>query len=133
MEYLRNYDKNFRHLASIPFIYSVVFPIVILDIILEIYHHVCFSLWEIPLVERDRYIKVDRHKLEYLDILQKANCVYCGYANGFLRYAAAIAARTEKYWCGIKHKEEHGFEIPEHQKEFLDYDDAEAFETKYRQ
>lgn len=132
MEYLKNYDKQFRHLASLPFIYMVIFPIVILDVILEVYHHVCFSLWGIPLIDRNKYIAIDRHKLEYLDVIQKFNCAYCGYANGFLAYALAITARTEKYWCGIKHKEREGFEVPEYQQEFADYDDAEAFEAKYR-
>ncbi|WP_271223801.1 hypothetical protein, partial [Streptosporangium carneum] len=45
----------------------------------------------------------DRHKLPYLNVIQKLNCLYCAYANGVLAYVAEIASRTEQYWCPIKH------------------------------
>jgi hypothetical protein len=31
------------------------------------------------------------------------NCLFCSYANGLFAYVAEIAARTEQYWCPIKH------------------------------
>ena len=45
----------------------------------------------------------DRHRLGYLNAIEKVHCVYCGYANGLVAYAREIAARTEQYFCPIKH------------------------------
>jgi hypothetical protein len=36
-------------------------------------------------------------------VLEKFNCMYCGYANGVASYFREVAARTEQYWCPIKH------------------------------
>lgn len=71
-----------------------------------------------------KYIKIDRYKLSKLTLIQKVNCVYCGYANGLLPYAMAISAETEKYWCGIKHDIDKNSEYiePEYHKDFIDYD-----------
>ena len=50
-----------------------------------------------------RYIVIDRHHLAYLNAIEKLNCVYCGYTNGVFAYVREVAARTEQYWCPIKH------------------------------
>jgi hypothetical protein len=77
----------------------------ILDLVLETYHQVGFRLYGLPLVNRSEYIKVfDRARLQYLNPVQKAGCMYCGYVNGFFRYAKVVAGETEKYWCGIMHE-----------------------------
>ncbi len=123
--------QDLKHLVSVPFIWMMVIPLVILDIFAEIYHHVCFSLYGIPLIERSKYIKVDRHKLEYLGPIDKINCAYCGYANGLLHYLTEIAAATEKYWCGIKHKPSADFIPPKHHADFIEYGDRRAFERRY--
>ncbi|PIS05272.1 MAG: hypothetical protein COT81_02000 [Candidatus Buchananbacteria bacterium CG10_big_fil_rev_8_21_14_0_10_42_9] len=115
----------FTHLLFAPIIYAMIIPLVFLDICFEIYHRVCFPIYGIPYVKRSQYIIIDRHKLRYLNILQKLNCAYCGYANGLLKYASVIAGETEKYWCGIMHKR--GIPLP-HQKNFLPYGDKEAYE-----
>ena len=115
-----------RHLLSAPFIYMMIIPFVILDIFLEVYHRVCFTLYGIPKVKRSNYIVIDRHKLAYLNFMQKLNCVYCGYGNGLMAYGKEIAGRTEKYWCPIKHSQE----IPEPHSlynDFFDYADGEGF------
>lgn len=91
-------------MMSLPIIFAVFIPMLLLDICLEIYHRICFRLYELPYVQRSAYIKIDRHKLEYLNFLEKVGCVYCGYANGFAAYFVAIAAETEQYWCGIMHQ-----------------------------
>ncbi len=101
-----------------------------LDIFLEVYHNICFRLYKIPLVKRASYISIDRHKLEYLSFWQKTFCVYCGYANGLVHYAFAIAGLTEEYWCGIKHDKKEGFVNPPHHKNFLKYNDKQSF-NKY--
>ena len=114
-------------LLSGPFVYVMIVPLVILDIFAEIYHRICFFLYGIPYVSRKKYIKIDRHKLKYLWWFDKINCAYCGYANGLLRYTAEIAARTEKYWCGIKHKKDPEFNEPEHHKNFEEYGDKDNY------
>ena len=54
---------------------------------------------------------MDRYNLFYLDRVQKINCWYCEYFNGVVAYVREIAARTEQFWCPIKHskplKEKH--------------------------
>ena len=54
-------------------------------------------------MRRGDYIIVDRHHLSYLNIIEKINCIYCGYVSGLLTYSREIVARTEQYWCPIKH------------------------------
>ncbi len=49
------------------------------------------------------YLAIDRHKLAYLNGLEKLNCLYCSYVNGLTPHVREVAARTEQYWCPIKH------------------------------
>jgi hypothetical protein len=119
--------RRLRHLLSTPFIWLMIVPIVIMDIFGELYHRICFPLYGIECVKRKNYIRIDRHKLSYLNLKDKLSCMYCGYANGFLQYACEIAARTEKYWCGIKHKQGGSFIEPKHHKDFLKYGDKNAY------
>jgi hypothetical protein len=44
-------------------------------------------------VRRSTYIVIDRQNLAYLNAIEKANCVYCGYANGVFAYVREIAGR----------------------------------------
>ncbi|PJE76164.1 hypothetical protein COV04_01375 [Candidatus Uhrbacteria bacterium CG10_big_fil_rev_8_21_14_0_10_48_11] len=120
---------RWRYLLSAPFIYIVIFPIVLLDVAIEIYQQVCFPLYGIPVLRRKNYIRIDRHKLSYLNALEKLNCMYCGYASGVFYFSSAIAKETEKYWCGIMHNKYDGFKVPEHQRTFLPYNDEAAFKT----
>ena len=92
-----------KHFFVMPIITSVLIPMVIMDIWMEIYHRICFPLCGIKYVKRSNYILIDRHKLKYLNIFEKIYCVYCGYGNGVVRYWSEIAAETEYYWCGIQH------------------------------
>ena len=127
MEYKRK-RKPLRHILSMPFIYSVMVPFVLLDIILETYHRLCFPLYGMKYVKRGDHIAIDRHKLSYLKPWDKLNCMYCGYANGLLSFAAEVVARTELYWCGIKHETN---TKQKHQAKFLKYGDERAFRKKY--
>lgn len=125
--------KKAIHLLSGPIIYSVIIPFIMLDIWVEIYHRICFPLYGIPYVDRSKYIRIwDRTKLQYLRGIDKLHCAYCGYGNGLMAYVGEIAAQTEKYWCGIKHKEDPHFIPQEHQKEFAEYNDVEDFKKKYK-
>lgn len=123
MDY-RQSNRTVQNLVSMPFIYFMVFPIVIMDLSLELFHRICFALYGLEYIDRGKYIKIDRHKLSKLNPIQKLNCVYCGYANGLLAYAVAVGGRTEKYWCGIKHrKDTEEFLQPDHHEDFLEYED----------
>jgi len=114
------------YLLSAPVIYSMIVPLVILDLSVTIYQHICFRIYGIPLVRRSDYLFIDRHYLPYLNMIEKVNCVYCGYGNGLIEYAREITARTEQFWCPIKHARR----TPDphrHTEKFFDYGDAEAW------
>ena len=95
--------SEWRNVLSAPFIYSMIIPLLLLDVFVTVYQVVCFPLYRIPKVSRSNYIVVDRHLLGYLNIIEKVNCLYCGYADGLLAYTRQILSRTEMYWCPIKH------------------------------
>jgi hypothetical protein len=94
-----------------------------------LYQHLCFRVYGIPRVRRADYIIIDRHQLAYLNALEKLNCMYCSYGNGLVEYVREVSARTEQYWCPIKHArrspDPHRFN---HQ--FVDYGDVVAYQKK---
>lgn len=91
-------------LLSTPIIYSLAVPLVLLDLWVTVYQWTCFPIYGIARVRRRRYFVIDRHKLPYLNAIEKVHCAYCSYANGLLSYVREVAARTEQYWCPIRHK-----------------------------
>ena len=132
MLYLKNPYRFLKHLVVVPLVGSLIIPLLILDVLIEIYHRICFPLCKIPYVERKNYIRIlDRFKLRYLNIFQKFYCAYCGYGNGVIRYWAKIAAETEGYWCAIQHEKNPEFRPSEHQNSFAKYGDKKDFEKKY--
>jgi hypothetical protein len=69
---------------------------------------------------------MDRRRLAYLNGIEKANCTFCSYANGLFAYVREVAARTEQYWCPIKHARR--IAAPHRRYDaFFDYGDAEGF------
>jgi hypothetical protein len=95
--------SELRNIVSAPFIYVMTVPFVMLDVFLFVYQSVCFPLYRIPKVRRSNYVVVDRHHLGYLNVIEKMNCMFCGYVDGLLSYTRQIVSRTEMYWCPIKH------------------------------
>lgn len=89
--------------ATAPVIYAVLLPFLLLDVSVTLYQAICFRAWDIKRVRRRDFFAIDRHKLPYLNALEKINCMYCSYANGLIAYVREIAARTEQYWCPIRH------------------------------
>ena len=117
------------NLLSAPVIYSLIVPIALVDLWITIYQAICFRLYGIARVRRSGYIVIDRQHLAYLNAIEKLNCMYCGYANGVLAYVREIAARTEQYWCPIRHaKRTRGSHA--HYREFVDYGDAEEYKRQ---
>ena len=92
--------KNF---LTMPVIYGMLVPLALLDLCISFYQLTCFPIYGIARVKRSNYILVDRQYLAYLNIIEKADCIYCGYAVGMIAYASEILARTEQYFCPIKH------------------------------
>ena len=90
-------------ILTAPVIYAGVVPFLLLDLFVTVYQAVCFPIYGIAKVKRADYLVFDRHHLAYLNALEKLNCAYCSYANGLIAYVREIAARTEQYWCPIKH------------------------------
>ncbi|WP_439633315.1 hypothetical protein [Glycocaulis sp.] len=109
-----------------PFIYAVAIPVALLDLTASLFQAICFRVYGLRQVKRREYLVFDRHRLPYLNVLQKINCLYCSYANGVLAYVHEIASRTEQYWCPIKHAER---VKGTHRRyaEFLDYGDTENY------
>lgn len=109
-----------------PLIYLGWIPFLLMDLFVTVYQSICFPIYRIPKVRRADYMVFDREGLPYLNIIEKLNCFYCSYGNGVAAYTREVAARTEQYWCPIKHarrlKAAH-----EHYPQFFDYGDAEAF------
>ena len=100
--------QNIRHLLSMPFIYMMIVPVVILDIFVTIYHLVAFSLYHIP----------------------KIHCLYCTYVNGIFAYAVEVGARTERYWCPVKAAHKPKFHHDWY-SEFADYGNPEEWKEKF--
>jgi hypothetical protein len=112
-----------------PLIYSMIFPILLLDFYVTVYQHIYFRAYRIPRVVRSGYIVFDRHRLKYPNRIEVLNCLYCGYANGVIAYAREVAGRTEQYWCPIKHairiRDPH-----ERYLQFSEYGDAEGYRSR---
>jgi hypothetical protein len=131
MEWRLHKRKVLQHVVTAILLMMLLPFIVLFDIFAELYHRIGFRLCNIPLINRRKYIKIDRHKLKYLNWFDKLACMYCGYANGFSKYIVEMASRTENYWCAIKHKETSNFNEPTHHKRFLKYGDEKAYRNKY--
>jgi hypothetical protein len=119
-------ESSIPSLLTAPVIYSLALPFVLLDVWVSLYQLVCFPIYGINRVRRSDYIALDRRKLAYLNAIEKANCEYCSYANGLLAYVREVAARTEQYWCPIKHARRVRGPHP-HYRLFVDYGDAEGY------
>ncbi len=111
---------------TVPFIYAVIVPLLLLDLLISLYQAVCFPVYGVAKVRRRDFIVFDRHHLSYLNGVEKLNCAYCAYGNGILAYAREIAARTEQYWCPIKHAQRIAGAHPLYPG-FVDYGDAEGY------
>lgn len=117
------------NVLTAPVIYAIWLPALLLDLFLYVYQSICFPIYKIPKVRRGDYIVLDRHRLAYLNAIERFNCVYCGYFNGLIAYAREVAARTEQYWCPIKHARKL---IAAHTRyhKFVDYGDAAGYHSK---
>jgi len=101
IKYLSSFP--FLVILTIPFIWGMMIPALMADVFVTIYQTVCFPIYKIPKVKRKDYIIIDRYNLFYLDKVERINCLYCEYFNGVIAYVREVGARTEQFWCPIKH------------------------------
>jgi hypothetical protein len=110
-----------------PIIYAGWIPFLLMDLFVTLFQAICFPIYRIPKVKRTDHFVFDRADLPYLNVIEKFNCLYCSYGNGVASYTREVAARTEQYWCPIKHarriKSAH-----DRYPNFFDHGDAEAFQ-----
>ncbi|PWB58457.1 MAG: hypothetical protein C3F18_02615 [Nitrosomonadales bacterium] len=118
-----------QNLLTVPIIYGMFVPLALTDLCVSFYQLSCFPVYGIPKARRSDYVVFDHQHLAYLNIFEKFHCLYCSYANGVLAYAREVTARTEQYFCPIKHARKI---LSAHRRyaNFLDYGDAEDFHAR---
>lgn len=118
-----------QNYITMPIIYGMIVPLVIFDLCVTFYQLTCFPIYRIAKVKRANYIAIDHQHLAYLNSLEKFHCMYCSYANGLIGYAHEITARTEQYFCPIKHAHKI---LNSHSRydRFLDYGEGSDFHMK---
>lgn len=117
------------NLITGPIIYSMIVPLAILDLCVSFYQATCFPIYGVAKVRRGDYIVFDRQQLDYLNFIEKFHCTYCAYGAGLIAYVAEIVARTEEYFCPIKHARKM---LGTHSRyaRFLDFGDAADYEKR---
>jgi len=129
LSYIR--DARWLVIATAPFIYALIVPFVLLDLFVSIYQAICFPIYQIPKVKRREYLVFDRVRLNYLNGIEKFNCAYCSYGNGIVAYVREVAARTEQYWCPIKHARKNKGAHKRYRL-FTDFGDGEQYRQKLK-
>ena len=122
-------EAEILNILTAPIIWFCLVPALFMDLVASVYQAICFPVYGIPKVKRREHIIIDRHALSYLNIIEKINCVYCGYFNGLISYVQEVAARTEQYWCPIKHARRMAAMHSRYRK-YLEYGDAAAYRER---
>ena len=125
---LLRYLRGARWLVVLtaPVIYSGFVVFAAMDLFVTVYQALCFPVYGIPRVRRRDYMVFDRGDLPYLNAIERFNCFYCSYGNGVAAYLREVAARTEQYWCPIKHARR---VLGAHDRypDFFEFGDPESF------
>lgn len=118
-----------QNLITGPVIYGMALPLMLVDLCVTVYQWICFPIYGISKVKRSDYMVYDRQHLGYLNVFERFHCTYCEYANGLMAYMTEIVARTEQYFCPIKHARKI---LGTHARynRFLDYGDAADYEAR---
>lgn len=117
------------NLLTFPIIYSMIVPLLMLDLCVSFYQATCFPIYRVAKVRRADYFVFDRQYLGYLNVIERFQCAYCAYANGLMAYVTEIVARTEQYFCPIKHARKI-LGTHERYARFLDYGDAADYPAR---
>jgi len=120
------YDSGVMMILTIPVIWSALVPVLVMDVVVSLYQLVCFPVYGIPRVKRGDYVVMDRQALRYLNWIEKVNCAYCSYFNGVIGFVAEVAARTEQFWCPVRHARPVK-SVHSRYRFFFEYGDAEGY------
>ena len=118
-----------QNLITGPVIYGMAIPMVVLDVLVTLYQWTCFPIYGIRKVRRSDYFVYDRHHLGFLNFIEKFHCTYCEYGNGLMAYMTEILARTEEYFCPIKHARK-VLGTHARYRNFLSYGDPQDYASK---
>lgn len=118
-----------QNYLTMPVIYGAAIPLLLFDLCISLYQALCFPVYRIAKVRRADYIVYDHQHLAYLNAIEKAHCLYCSYTVGLLAYASEVIARTEQYFCPIKHARKVRAAHARYER-FLEYGDADDFHGK---
>jgi len=125
--YLRR--AKMKHIVCLPIIWSCLLPAIVMDAVVSLYQMLCFPWFGIPKVKRSDHVIFDRRHLRYLNVIEKLNCLYCSYFNGVVSFATEVGARTEQYWCPIKHAAQLK-SIHSRYHTFADFGDSDKYRSK---
>jgi hypothetical protein len=114
---------------TMPIIYGAAIPLMLFDLSVSLYQLLCFPFYGIQKAKRGDYIVFDHQHLAYLNMIEKGHCLYCSYAVGMVAYAQEIIARTEQYFCPIKHARKVNHAHSRYEC-FLDYGDGQESHTR---
>ncbi|MDP1655751.1 MAG: hypothetical protein Q8K91_06035 [Hylemonella sp.] len=117
------------NLLTLPIIYAMIVPLLMLDLCVSFYQATCFPIYRVTKVRRADYFVFDRQYLGYLNVIERFQCAYCAYANGLMAYVTEIVARTEQYFCPIKHARKI-LGTHERYARFLEYGDAADYPAR---
>lgn len=125
-------DASLLNVLTAPVIWACLAPALLLDAVVSSYQAVCFPVYGIPKVRKRDYIIIDRNYLGYLNPIERINCTYCAYFTGLIAFVQEVAARTEQYWCPIKHARKLRAMHSRYEK-FFDYGDCAAYREEIEQ
>jgi hypothetical protein len=77
-----------------PVIYSLIIPMVLLDLGVMAYQAICFPVYRIPKVRRRDYLVFDRHHLAYLNAIEKVGCAWPPSSARSPRARRSVGARS---------------------------------------
>jgi len=131
---LRTYIANasLLNMLTAPIIYFCLVPALFMDAVVTTYQAICFRVYGIPRVARGDYILFDRYSLQYLNPIEKMHCAYCSYFSGLIAYVQEVSARTEQYWCPIKHARKMSA-IHSRYHRFIEYGDGDNYDARLEQ
>lgn len=66
------------NIITAPIIYSMIIPLLIVDLTISFYQISCFPIYKITRVRRSDYIVFDRQHLAYLNVFEKFHCLCAG-------------------------------------------------------
>ena len=123
------FTANWLSVLTAPVIYALFFPILLLDLSITVYQHICFRAYGLARVKRGDYFVYDRTHLADLNLIEKINGAYGSYGNGVMAYGREVVARTEQYWCPIKHARKIMAAHP-YYTGFVDFGNAQSYKDE---